>query len=30
LLVVPVAYYRVYHDRPGHGLPGAKPGEETT
>jgi multidrug efflux pump subunit AcrB len=23
LLVVPVAYYRVYRDRPGHGLPGA-------
>jgi len=22
LLVVPVAYYRVYRDRPGHGLPG--------
>jgi multidrug efflux pump subunit AcrB len=21
LLVVPVAYYRVYHERPGHGLP---------
>jgi multidrug efflux pump subunit AcrB len=20
LVVVPVAYYRVYHDRPGHGL----------
>jgi len=26
LLVVPVAYYRVYLERPGHGLPG---GEKT-
>ena len=22
LVVVPVAYFRVYHRRPGHGLPG--------
>jgi multidrug efflux pump subunit AcrB len=28
LLVVPVAYYRVYHARPGHGLPAAAPEEE--
>jgi multidrug efflux pump subunit AcrB len=28
LLVVPVAYYRVYIDRPGHGLPGDTPDEE--
>jgi multidrug efflux pump subunit AcrB len=28
LLVVPVAYYRVYRGRPGHGLPGAN--EEAT
>ncbi len=27
LLVVPVAYYRVYRDRPGHGLRDAAPGE---
>jgi multidrug efflux pump subunit AcrB len=29
LLVVPVAYYRVYRDRPGHGLPDASGAEET-
>jgi multidrug efflux pump subunit AcrB len=29
LLVVPVAYYRVYRDRPGHGLRDERPGEET-
>ncbi len=29
LLVVPVAYYRVYRDRPGHGLRDADPTEET-
>jgi multidrug efflux pump subunit AcrB len=28
LLVVPVAYYRVYRGRPGHGLPGGN--EEAT
>jgi multidrug efflux pump subunit AcrB len=29
LLVVPVAYYRVYHARPGHGLPGSTQEEST-
>jgi multidrug efflux pump subunit AcrB len=28
LLVVPVAYYRVYRERPGHGLRAAAPAEE--
>ena len=28
VLVVPVAYYRVYHDRPGHGLRDAPALEE--
>jgi multidrug efflux pump subunit AcrB len=30
LLVVPVAYYRVYHDRPGHGLPAEADEEAST
>jgi multidrug efflux pump subunit AcrB len=30
LLVVPAAYYRVYHDRPGHGLPVSKKVEDTS
>jgi multidrug efflux pump subunit AcrB len=29
LIVVPVAYYRVYLDRPGHGLPGATGAERS-
>lgn len=30
LVVVPVAYYRVYHARPGHGLRDATPAPEAT